>query len=121
LSIWTIFLAVPIRLCHLSRLPAQCNEDADEVSTLVPKYVKRLSFPCLLRGVWDPIVLIVGALLALYQSFLRLTVVTIKTSKYNRSISIRKLDKKGDTGRLIPFLKSKDVLVFDKRDTAKHR
>jgi hypothetical protein len=67
-------------------------------------------------AVWGPIVLIVGALLAFYQSFPRSTVVTIKTEKFTRRISVRKLDKIGDTDRLIPFLKSRGVLVFDKRD-----
>ena len=67
-------------------------------------------------AVWGPIVLIVGALLAFYQSFLRSTVVTIKTEKFTRRISVRKLDKIGDTDKLIPFLKSRGVLVFDKRD-----
>ncbi len=69
-------------------------------------------------SVWGPIALIIGTLMAFYQSFLRSTVITIKTSHVSRRISIRRLDKKGDTDRLIPFLKSKDVLVFDKRDRA---
>lgn len=67
-------------------------------------------------SVWGPVILMLGASLAFYQSFIRSTVITIKTPEFKRSISIRELDKKGDTDRLIPFLKSKDVLVFDKRD-----
>lgn len=66
-------------------------------------------------SIWGPIILTIGALLALYQSLLKSTVITIKTPKISRRISIRKLDKNGETERLIPFLLSKDVLVFDNR------
>jgi hypothetical protein len=67
-------------------------------------------------SVWGPIILVIGAFLVFYQSFKKSTVITIKTSKYKRSISILELDKKGQINQLISFLKSKNVLVFDKRN-----
>ena len=46
-------MAVPTLLCHLFLRQEQYNEDVDEVSMFVPKYVKRPSFQFLLQGVWD--------------------------------------------------------------------
>jgi hypothetical protein len=66
-------------------------------------------------SVWGPVVLMIAMIAAIYQSFLRSTVVTIRASNFKKSTSIRKMDKQGETRRLIPFLNSKDVLVFDKR------
>lgn len=66
-------------------------------------------------SVWGPVIFMLGALLAFYQSFKKSTVVIIKTSEYKRSVSIPEIDKKGQTDRLIAFLKSKNVLVSDKR------
>jgi hypothetical protein len=65
--------------------------------------------------VWGPVMLMIAMIAAIYQSFLRSTVITIRASNFKKSTSIRKMDKQGETRRLIPFLNSKDVLVFDKR------
>ena len=66
-------------------------------------------------SVWGPIILIIGVLIAFFQSFQRSTVIIIKTQKLTKSISIRELDKSGDIEPLSAFLHSKDIVIFDNR------
>jgi hypothetical protein len=63
--------------------------------------------------VWGPALLIIGMLLVFIQSFIRSTVLVIVAKGVKHRISIRKLDKKGEIGNLMSFLRSKGITVFD--------
>lgn len=66
-------------------------------------------------GVWGPLILMVFLLLAIYQTFIRATVIHITSAEYDKKISIKQLYKKGEVNALIGFLKSKEIDLIDLR------
>lgn len=65
--------------------------------------------------VWGPLILIVGAALALYQSFIKSPILTIKTNKAQHIVRIKYFEEKKTLNELQFFLVEKGLAVNDKR------
>jgi hypothetical protein len=68
-----------------------------------------------LIALWGPLLILIGAALAMYQSFIKSPVMNLKTNDAAHTVRIKKLEENKTLDELVSFLKGKRLSLLDQR------